>query len=343
VSVAFDRPPDGIALLPIDDIEPCPIQPRVHISMELVEKLSASMQAGRHQPLLEVEPAPAKPDRYQIICGEQRWRAARAAGMTRVLVRLHPPLSYLERLEKQYEENQLRADLDPVEGAHCIVLDKTLRDVAVAEQLLRDALVPFQPLDDKRIGARDGFAGHLDGLKQLLVKKKVHVLKSGGRFVLRPLAPWRDTEQALGISETARKDKVGILRLDPRLHEEVRALPAEHAIQIARLGDPVRQAELVRRAHALTHRQVQSAVERLLTDREMTVDAALSGPPGPIDPDHRGPLAFDRQIATIIDLCRQLARTLSNLRRRLSAAERDQVLSVLGDLRQALAAFQEAS
>lgn len=49
--------PGGIALLPIIYIEPCPIQPRVNISMDLVDKLSASMKAGRHQPLLEVEPA----------------------------------------------------------------------------------------------------------------------------------------------------------------------------------------------------------------------------------------------------------------------------------------------
>ncbi|MDQ6945888.1 MAG: hypothetical protein M3256_06340, partial [Actinomycetota bacterium] len=52
---------------------------------------------------------------------------------------------------------------------------------------------------------------------------------------------WRDTERALRISETARKDKVGILRLDPRLQDGVRHLPAEHAIQIARLNDPERQ------------------------------------------------------------------------------------------------------
>jgi hypothetical protein len=28
------------------------------------------MKAGRHQPLLEVEPAPGLPGRYQIICGD---------------------------------------------------------------------------------------------------------------------------------------------------------------------------------------------------------------------------------------------------------------------------------
>ena len=66
--------------------------------------------------------APGQRGRYQIICGEQRWRAAKAAGLLEILVSIHPHLGYLERLEKQYEENRLRADLDVVEEAHCITV-----------------------------------------------------------------------------------------------------------------------------------------------------------------------------------------------------------------------------
>ena len=165
-------------MVAIDNIQPCPIQPRVNVSVELIDRLRASMEAGRHQPLLEVEPAPGKRGRYQIVCGEQRWRAAVAAGLAEVLVRLHPPLGYLERLEKQYEENRLRADLDIAEEAHLIVLDKSIRDIAVAEQLLRDALVPFAPLDEKRITRREDFAEHLDRLRNLLVRKKVHSVRT---------------------------------------------------------------------------------------------------------------------------------------------------------------------
>ena len=143
-----NRLPAGLAVVPVDLIEPCPIQPRVNVSVDLVEKLSDSIRSGRHQPLLEVEPAPGHRGRYQIVFGEQRWRAAKAAGLLEILVRVHPHLGYLERLEKQYEENHLRADLDVVEEAHCIVVDKTIRDIAIAEQLLRDSLVPFKPLDE---------------------------------------------------------------------------------------------------------------------------------------------------------------------------------------------------
>jgi ParB-like chromosome segregation protein Spo0J len=334
---AFERSLEVI-LIPIDEIEPCSIQPRVNISMELITKLSASIKAGRHEPLLEVEPAPGKPGRFQIVFGEQRWRAARAAGLVQVLVRLHPPLGYLERLEKQFEENHLRADLDPVEEAHCIFLDKTLRDIAVAEQLLRDASVRFQPLSDTRVINREGFPQHLDGLKQLLVQSGINVINLGGRRAAGSLSPWRDTEKALGISESARKAKVGILRIDAHLQEELRPLPAEHAIQIARLDDPRRQAELVKRASHLTHRQVQQAVERLRQDQEMTVDAALAEPHDVPSPES-DPIACDVQLSRITDLCRQLVRILANLRSRLSTTERGRVRDVVADLRQALSAF----
>ena len=116
-----NRLPAGLAIVPVDLIQPCPIQPRVNVSVDFVDKLSGSIKSGRHQPVLEVEPAPGRRGSYQIVCGEQRWRAAKAAGLLEILVRIHPHLGYLERLEKQYEENRLRADLDLVEDRKSVV------------------------------------------------------------------------------------------------------------------------------------------------------------------------------------------------------------------------------
>jgi ParB-like nuclease family protein len=332
--------PEGLALVDVDRMDPCPIQPRVNVSVDLVRKLADSMRAGRHEPLLEVEPARSNPGRYQIICGEQRWRAAKEAGLHQVLVRIHPRLGYLERLQKQYEENRLRADLDPVEEAQLLLLCKTLRDVAAAEQLLHDALVPFQPLADKYVTRREEFGQHLGELKALLVKKKVHVVKSAdGRLLPGPLSPWRETEQALGVSESSRKAKVGILRLDPDVQKQVRALPAEHAIQISRLGDRGRQAELATRARELTHDQVPGAVERLRRDPELAVATAVE--PLPPAGEEDGPLSFQQQLGTLADLCRQFLRLLDNVRPRLSPDQRREVGAVLADLRRAIAAFAE--
>ena len=323
-----NRVPPGLAIVPIDLIQPCPIQPRVNVSVDLVAKLSDSIRSGRHQPLLEVEPAPGMRGRYQIVFGEQRWRAAKVAGLLEILVRVHPHLGYLERLEKQYEENHLRADLDVVEEAHCIVVDKTIRDIAIAEQLLRESLVPFKPLDEKRIVHRQEFVQHLDGLREMLVKHKTHIVNGAdGKPVAKPLSRWRETEKALGISESQRKVKVGLLRLDPEEQDRVRPLPQEHAIQISRLADKEQRTELIERAAKLTHREVRRAVDRLLADRELDVDGALAG-----NPETPEPLTFESRLDAIADLCRQLVRALRNLDPVVSADERRAVSDLLASV-----------
>ena len=332
------RLPTGLAIVPVDLIQPCPIQPRVNVSVEFVDKLSTSIKAGRHQPLLEVEPAPGHRGKYQIVFGEQRWRAAKAAGLLEILVRIHPHLGYLERLEKQYEENRLRADLDLVEEAHCILLDKTIRDIAVAEQLLRDSLVPFQPLDERRILHREEFAEHLDGLRKLLVRHKTHTVKGAdGKPIAGLLSHWRESERALGISESQRKAKVGVLRLDREELERVRSLSQEHAVQISRLADKEQRAELLKRAPELTHRQVHRVVDRLLADRELDVDGALGG-----DPETAESVTFESRLEAIADLCRQLARSLRNLAREITPDQHELVSGLIGGLDRDLAEFRLA-
>jgi len=321
----------NLVIVAVDAIEPCPIQPRVNVSVDLVAKLAASMKAGRHEPVLDVEPVSGRRGQYQIVCGEQRWRAARQAGLEQVLVRVHRHLGYLERLEKQYEENRLRADLDAVEEAHCYLLDKTIRDIEIAERLLRDALVPFQPLNERRLTRREEFGAHLDVLKRLLVKRKVHVVKTESGPVAGQLSPWCETEKALGISESQRKAKLGILRLDPDLQEQVRSLPAEHAVQIARLADRDKQAALVMRAAELTHRQVRAAVDSLLRDSTKDVGEVADA------------FAFDGRLAAVADLCRQLARALRNLRSIVTYEERSAVAEVLRSLRSELDSFDETA
>jgi len=311
--------PAGLALVALDHIHPSPIQPRVNVSVDMVQRLAASMRAGRHDPLLEVEPSPAMSGHYQIVCGEQRWRAAREAGMSDVLVRLHPPLGYLERLLKQHEENHLRSDLDPVEDAGLVLLAKSLTDIAAAERILNDAAVPFEPLDGKRITDRGQIDSHLAGLKDMLV---YNGLRAG-------LSPWRETERALGLSEASRKAKLAVLRLEPDILEEVRGLPAHHASLIARVADPKRRAELVARAPQLSNRQLHAAVRRLRADHDLEVADSLDGitPGNTSSPDD--PLRLEAQLTTLVDLCRQVVRILANLRQRVAGEERQRVADVL--------------
>jgi len=141
------------------------------------------------------------------------------------------------------------------------------------------------------------------------------------------LAPWSETERALGISESQRKVKVGLLRLDPEEQDRVRPLPQEHAVQISRLADKEQRTELIKRAAELTHREVRRAVDRLLADSELDVDGALAG-----EPNEPEPLTFESRLAAIADLCRQLVRAIRNLDPVVSADDRTAVSDLLACL-----------
>ena len=63
------------------EVVPNPHQPRVHFDEESLGELAASIaQLGVLQPVL----VRRVDDRYQLIAGERRWRAARRAGLTTV-------------------------------------------------------------------------------------------------------------------------------------------------------------------------------------------------------------------------------------------------------------------
>jgi ParB family transcriptional regulator, chromosome partitioning protein len=67
------------------------------------------------QPLL-VRQAPDGPERYEIVAGERRWRAAQRAGVHELPVVVHA-LSDREALEVALLENVQRQDLSPIEEA----------------------------------------------------------------------------------------------------------------------------------------------------------------------------------------------------------------------------------
>lgn len=99
--------------LPINLIEPNPEQPRTDIDEEAIAELSASVSLhGVLMPLI-VRPVG---DKYQIIAGERRWRAARLAGLDKVPVRIRTS-SDVESLEIALIENLQREDLNAIEAA----------------------------------------------------------------------------------------------------------------------------------------------------------------------------------------------------------------------------------
>jgi ParB family chromosome partitioning protein len=100
--------------VPIDSIDPNPLQPRRVFNSERLSELAQSIRTnGIIQPLVVRKVG----DRYQLVVGERRWRAAKLARVEQVPVVVRDiPDDRL--LEITLVENIQREDLNPIEAAH---------------------------------------------------------------------------------------------------------------------------------------------------------------------------------------------------------------------------------
>jgi ParB family chromosome partitioning protein len=110
-----DEPPrETLTTLPVSRIRPGKYQPRTKMDQEALAELATSIKSqGLMQPLLV---RPVERDRYELIAGERRWRAAQMAGLDEVpaLVRDVPDEA---ALAMALIENIQRENLNPMEEA----------------------------------------------------------------------------------------------------------------------------------------------------------------------------------------------------------------------------------
>ena len=108
---------ESLQTIALDRIRPGKYQPRSRVDEGSLNELAASIKAqGVMQPIL-VRPVDA--NRFEIVAGERRWRAAQRAGLTDMpaLVREIPDQA---ALAMALIENIQREDLNPLEQAHGI-------------------------------------------------------------------------------------------------------------------------------------------------------------------------------------------------------------------------------
>jgi ParB family chromosome partitioning protein len=126
---------ESMATVDIDRIQPGRYQPRTKMDAESLNELAASIKAqGLMQPVL-VRPAGA--DRYELIAGERRWRAARIAGLAEVpvVVRDVPDQA---ALAMSLIENIQREDLNPLEEAQGV--QRLVSEFKLTHQEAADAI-----------------------------------------------------------------------------------------------------------------------------------------------------------------------------------------------------------
>ena len=130
--------------LRVSSLQPGKYQPRTQMDSALLEELAASIRAqGLMQPIL-VRPLgdTLGEDRFEIVAGERRWRAAQMAGLTEVpaLIREIPDES---ALAMALIENIQRENLNPLEEAQG--LQRLIDEFSMTHQQAADAVGRSRP------------------------------------------------------------------------------------------------------------------------------------------------------------------------------------------------------
>ena len=124
-----------VTQIAVDLIDPNPFQPRQIFNDDAIDELKNSiLKQGLLQPVV-VRPSGT---RYQLILGERRLRATRAAGLKTIPAQVRVVESSEEMLELAILENVHREDLTPIELATAIVKlqqQYALTQEAVAEKM----------------------------------------------------------------------------------------------------------------------------------------------------------------------------------------------------------------
>ena len=130
--------------LPVDRLKPGKYQPRTHMAEDALAELAASIRSqGVMQPILvrAIDSTPGA-ERYEIVAGERRWRAAQLAGLSEVpvLVRAIPDE---QALAMALIENIQREDLNPLEEAQG--LQRLIDEFGLTHQQAADAVGRSRP------------------------------------------------------------------------------------------------------------------------------------------------------------------------------------------------------
>ena len=224
---------DTLRTLNIEQLQPGKYQPRTLMDESALASLAESIRAqGIMQPILVREVAP---ERYEIIAGERRWRAAQRAGLHEVpvLIREIPDES---ALAMALIENIQRENLNPLEEANGIkrLIDEfgmTHESAAQAVGRSRSAVSNLLRLQNLHVSVQDMLMnGRLDmgHARALLGLEGATQLTAAQEIVQRNLSV-REAEQLVKRLSTSapapskRTPDQDVLRLQEELAEAIGA------------------------------------------------------------------------------------------------------------------------
>ena len=239
---AAAEPREELAKLPLERLQRGRYQPRQDMRAESLQELADSIKAqGVVQPIV-VRPLksadPFEVQRYEIIAGERRWRAAQIAGLTEIPAVIRP-IPDDAAIVVALIENIQRENLNPLEEARA--LDRLINEFQLTHQQAADAvgrsraavsnllrLLELAPEVCELVERRQIEMGHarallgLPGRRQqievgALIAKKAVSVRETEALVRRMLVPGRSAPSA----EPSRDPDVR--RLEQELQEKLGA------------------------------------------------------------------------------------------------------------------------
>lgn len=226
---------DASGTLPVSAIRPGKYQPRTRMDEQALQELAASIRAqGLMQPLLVRPIVSGGREKYELIAGERRWRAAQIAGLTEVpaLIREVPDTA---ALAMALIENIQREDLNPIEEAvglqrlvdefkmtHELAADAVGRSRSATTNLLR-LLKLAKPVQDMVMGGQMEM-GHARALLSLEGARQVevaHQIASRGLSVRESEALAQKLLKAPSAGRKAKKADRDLERLQEEVSESL--------------------------------------------------------------------------------------------------------------------------
>jgi ParB family transcriptional regulator, chromosome partitioning protein len=202
---------ERLKTLPIEQLQPGKYQPRSQMDPARLQELSDSIRAqGMIQPIVA---RPIGRDRYEIIAGERRWRAAQLAELRDVPVVLREVDDHAA-LAMALIENIQREDLNPLEEA--VALQRLIDEFALTHQQAADA-----------VGRSRAAVSNLlrllelpDGVRKLVERGSIEM--GHARALLTLPAP-----QAEALARQAADEQWSVREIERRVQALQRAAPAK--------------------------------------------------------------------------------------------------------------------
>jgi len=232
---------EELARLPLDVLQRGRYQPRVDMRPETLEELAASIRAqGVVQPIV-VRPlataAVGESQRYEIIAGERRWRAAQIAGLANIpaVIRRIPDeaaiaVALIENIQRESlnpleEARALERLITEFELTHAQAAEAVGRSRAAVSNLLR--LLELAPEVGALVERRELEMGHARALLALSARRQQAEVAA---MVARKSLSVRDTEALVRrLQQRGKEAEVGADEKPGAADPDVRRLEQELA------------------------------------------------------------------------------------------------------------------